>query len=124
MAPRTRQSKTAPAKPKPAIAPVVASALKALALAAAAAVVLPWDIALIPGPLPRANPQTEHTGPIDAPAYTRETLRFASAGGVECEAWLYRPKAPAGSPPPVVVMAHGLVRCCCCLLLAVQRERG
>lgn len=74
----------------------------------AAAVVLPWDWTLIPGPLPRANLETDNTGPIDAPAYTRETLRFPSAGGVECEAWLYRPKAPASRPPPVVVMAHGL----------------
>lgn len=84
--------------------------LKALGLALAAAVVLPWDIAIIPGPLPRANLQTDNTQPIDAPEYARSTLRFPSADGVECEAWLYAPKQPAGAPPPVVIMGHGLVR--------------
>ncbi|GBF88090.1 hypothetical protein Rsub_00802 [Raphidocelis subcapitata] len=82
--------------------------VKILALAVAAAVVLPWDVALIPGPFPRTNLQTENTKPIDAADYTRKTLRFPSVDGVECEAWLYAPKRPATRPPPVVMMGHGL----------------
>jgi hypothetical protein len=90
----------------------LSSLLKPLFLALGAAVVLPWDVALIPGPMPRVNPQTEHTQPLDTPQFARQTLRFPSVDGVECEGWLYTPKDPVMAPPPVVVMAHGLVRAC------------
>jgi hypothetical protein len=84
--------------------------LKPLLLLVGAAIVLPWDIALIPGPVPRINLQTENTGPLDEPNYTRESVLFPSVEqGLQLEAWVYRPKHPAASPPPVVVMGHGLV---------------
>jgi hypothetical protein len=90
---------------------LVGSLLKALGLLMAASFVLPWDVALIPGPLPRINLQTENTQPLDTPEYKRDTVRFPSVEpGVECEAWLYQPKHPLAEPPPVVIMGHGLVR--------------
>lgn len=87
------------------------SPLKTFLLVMGALVVLPWDVSLLPGPIPRLNLQTENTQPLDTPEYTREVLRIPSIeDGIELEAWLYRPKQPVSNPPPVVVMAHGLVR--------------
>jgi len=103
---------------------MITTIVKGLLLAMGAVVVLPWDVALIPGPVPRINHQTEHTQPIDAPEYTRTTLKFPAVDGVECEAWLYVPKQPATTPPPVIVMGHGLVRlwcCLCCFVVWVER---
>lgn len=46
--------------------------------------------------------------PQDADSFTRTTLTFPCSG-VQCQAWLYLPKAtPGGGLPPVVVAAHGL----------------
>ena len=92
---------------------MMAALLKAVGLAMAAAVVLPWDISLIPGPMIRMHPQTDGTGPLDEPGYSRRSLQFPAIDGTLCEGWLYSPKAPATDPPPVVVMAHGLVRTEC-----------
>lgn len=87
----------------------------AILMVMAAVVILPWDVSLLPGPIPRINLQTENTQPLDEPEYTREILKFPSADA-DCEAWLYRPKQPVLNPPPVVVMGHGLVGATpCCI---------
>ncbi|KAI8472280.1 MAG: alpha/beta-hydrolase [Monoraphidium minutum] len=83
--------------------------LKIILIVMAGAIVLPWDVSLIPGPVPRLNLQTENTQPLDEPGYTRESIMFPSIEpGIQLEAWVYKPKQPVASPPPVVVMGHGL----------------
>jgi alpha-beta hydrolase superfamily lysophospholipase len=76
-----------------------------LLLFLAGLVVLPWDPALIPGPL-QANPApTPADQPIDDPAFERRVFMFPCSEE-QCSAWLYLPKGV--ERPPVVVLAHGL----------------
>lgn len=57
----------------------------------------------------RNEARTPADEPQDTAEYTRKVLMFPCSG-VQCQAWLYLPKAAAesGEKPPVVVAAHGL----------------
>ncbi len=70
-------------------------ALPALALAAAALILVPWDKEVIYDPLVRIRSPTQNSGPIDASGYTRSTIHFPAKDGTRLEAWFYRPKVRA-----------------------------
>jgi hypothetical protein len=89
---------------------LVKTALVYVAVGLGALVTLPWDIRVLPGPLPHPREPTPASQAYDAEQHSRDILTF-DCSGEQCEAWLYLPKAPAGTPPPVVVMAHGLGQC-------------
>lgn len=80
--------------------------LAPLALCLGAMLVLPWDMGIIPGPIPRNTTRTAADEPQETAAYSRRVLTFPCSG-VKCQAWLYVPKH-SKEKPPVIVAAHGV----------------
>jgi hypothetical protein len=70
---------------------IISAALALLAALLGAAVVLPWEPAIISEPFVRDVSNTANTAPQDEPEFARRTVYFPSQG-TRLEGWLYLPK--------------------------------